>query len=73
MVYVSPNKVFVLSSDQKSQHLLHLGLTPPYFPEKVTKNQFIFFPILDPFLSTLGKKYFFPLKLPQKYEKSAKK
>ena len=53
-------------------NILGSGLPPPYFPKSVTKNQLIFFPILDPFLSTIEKNYFFPLK-PPKYEKSAQK
>ena len=40
---------------------------------KCNEKPIHFFSILDPFLSTLGKNYFFPLKSPPKYEKSAQK
>ena len=62
-------------SAENMLHLLHLGLTnpPTYFPERITKNQIIFFPIPDSFLSTFGKNYiFFPEITPKLWEISKK-
>ena len=44
---------------KKSLTFLHVGLTPRYFPESVTKNQFIFFNT-RPFLALMGKIIFSP-------------
>ena len=48
----------------KKFNICYTRAWPPYFPESVMKNQFIFSPILDPFLALLGK-LFFPLKSPK--------
>ena len=66
VTYATPQEEMVPEVDMYIQTLERIR-------EACNEKPIHYFQIPDPFLSTLGKNYFFPLKSPQKYEKSAQK